>query len=515
MAEKDIDKIEPVDVDINGNAQANPPNFKQIPPAPTNKPPVIVWIGLGALVIVALFVVFVLPTIVSEYELPLERRAETDSQRAPQTATSATTNISPFEEAQRAIQRKDAQDVLAELLAQQQTLDDMEVTQWGQAAYAAALEQASIGDEYYRNQDFILARNSYASGRDSLTRIIESIPTVLSQTLVDAQKALEEGNSAQAQEKFRLALLLDPTNEVARVGAERARSLDDVTALVATADRQLQARELQASRESYRAALNLDSHNDYARNQITVVSQLITEAEFARIMSSGYTLLQNGEPEEAIAAFNRASAIGINQDQAAAAIIQAENDIANVEISRLRALIAAAETNEDWQQAVDEYDNVLAIDANLVFAIEGRDYAAKRAQLDRLLVASLGSPERFAEDTVFQETRDIYFTGRAIDEPGPKLQKQLDELQVLLENSQASIEIQLISDNLTDVTLLRVGTLGLFEQTSLSLKPGVYVAVGKRAGYREVREEFTVGFGKTPDAVIVRCEERVATTTRR
>jgi hypothetical protein len=34
------------------------------------------WLGLGVLVILALAVVFVLPSVVTEYELPLERRVE-------------------------------------------------------------------------------------------------------------------------------------------------------------------------------------------------------------------------------------------------------------------------------------------------------------------------------------------------------------------------------------------------------------------------------------------------------
>ncbi|MCH7816521.1 MAG: hypothetical protein IIC60_08130 [Proteobacteria bacterium] len=98
---------------------------------------------------------------------------------------------------------------------------------------------------------------------------------------------------------------------------------------------------------------------------------------------------------------------------------------------------------------------------------------------------------------------------------GPRLSGQLDELQIFLENSQVPIDVQLISDALTDVTLLRIGNLGTFKQTSVSLKPGHYVAVGKRIGYREVRAEFTVGFGQTPNSVLVKCEERIVATNRR
>ena len=165
--------------------------------------------------------------------------------------------------------------------------------------------------------------------------------------------------------------------------------------------------------------------------------------------------------------------------------------------------------------AVDEYDKVLAIDTNLLFAISGRDYADKRARLDRLLLEGIDNPERFYEDAVFEQILDVYYTGRAIEPPGPVLIRQLDTLQVLLENSQVQIDIQLISDMFTDVTLLRIAELGKFERQSVSLKPGRYVAVGRRAGYREVREEFTVGFGLTPSSVVIRCEERIVATNRR
>ena len=150
-----------------------------------------------------------------------------------------------------------------------------------------------------------------------------------------------------------------------------------------------------------------------------------------------------------------------------------------------------------------------------MFAINGRDYAEKRARLDQLLLGALDNPERFSEESVFQQTLDVYYTGRAIENPGSRLVAQLDELQIFLENSQVPIDIQLRSDSLTEVTLLRIGNLGSFEQTAVALKPGRYVAVGKRSGYREVREEFTVGFGLTPSSVLVQCEERIVATNRR
>ncbi|MDA1369173.1 MAG: hypothetical protein O2971_00215 [Proteobacteria bacterium] len=512
MSEPDVDKIEPVDFNLNESALF----ASHSAAVNSNKPPVWMWVGLSALLLIALLVIFVLPAVVTEYELPLERRVDL-TEYQPAASVNPATTISPFEEAQRSLQRKEAQDVLAALLETQGELDALEVDLWDQAGYEAALEQASIGDEYYRIQDFILATESYSRGRDALIELVESVPTVLVQTLIDAQRALDDADSMSAQDKFSLALLFEPDNETAQIGLARARALDDVTILFARADELFEDGELEAARSIYQEILALDSYNEQARESVAEVSAQLIENEFARIMSSGYALLENADPEQAIATFRRAANLGIHQEQALAAITQTETEVANARINELRASITAAEALERWQTAVNEYDKVLEIDPNLVFAINGRDYADKRARLDRLLVDAIDNPERFAEEAVYQQTVDVYYTGRSLseDETGPRLIAQLDELEGLLENSQIPIRIQLVSDALTDVSLLRVGNLGEFEQQFVSLKPGRYVAVGRRAGYREVRQEFTVGFGLTPDTVVVQCEERIVATNRR
>ena len=166
MSDKDVDKIDAVNFDNNDNSVfLNQAATKQV-----DKPAPGIWFGLGGLLLLALLVIFVLPSIVTEYELPLERRVDLADTPVAEAVANTASAISPFQEAQRALQRKEAQDVLAELLTYQTELDVLDVAVWGQQAYEASLEQASIGDEYYRAQDFVLARESYEAGREGLSR---------------------------------------------------------------------------------------------------------------------------------------------------------------------------------------------------------------------------------------------------------------------------------------------------------------------------------------------------------
>ena len=77
------------------------------------------------------------------------------------------------------------------------------------------------------------------------------------------------------------------------------------------------------------------------------------------------------------------------------------------------------------------------------------------------------------------------------------------------------VEFQLVSDNSTLVTVYQVGELGMFDSRVLNLKPGKYVAVGTRAGYRDVRQEFEVGFDNSSAPVTVACTEEIVAVNRR
>ena len=482
-----------------------------------------VWAGMGVLVLLALFVIFVLPGIVEDYELPLERRVEESLAVAPvPTAQRTEPGVSPFLEAQRARERKEAQDVLAELLSVQSELDELQVTRWAQTDYDAALALALQGDESYRVQEFGSARDAYQQALAQLTETKTSVPTVLEQMLISGEQALIAREADEAIAAFELAVVLEDSlvdladgdsDNKAQIGLTRALALEELIALLDSAERAAGNPTQQVS--LLEQAVELDPYSVEAQQALAQARADQQQARFAAMMSEGYAQLQAGNPQEAIARFEAAATLGVNENEARAAIVQTETEIANAKIAELQQRAQTAEANEAWQEAVVDYQAIVAIDATLPAINRALDYAEKRARLDALLIAALDSPERFAEQAVFEETRDIYFTGRAIETPGPRLTSQLDELQVLLENSQVPVSIRFISDGLTEVTLLRVSDLGTFEQTRVDLKPGTYAAVGRRAGYREVREEFTVGFGLTPAVVIVRCSEAISSALGR
>jgi len=479
-------------------------------------PSPLVWLMLGVLILLALAVIFVLPGVVQDYELPLTPRAQVTEVVAPVAGAAPAFNpVSPFEEAQRARQRQDAQAVLSSLLERQTVLEDLQVQRWAGAAYDAALAYARTGDEAYRTQAFDQATAEYQNADSALQRLQDSVPQVFADALAAGNAALDSGDAASANEQFALALLLRPEEALAQAGLQRAATLDQVNALLTEAAGQRAVGDLDAAQASLQAAITLDGAHSSARTLLNEVRSQISDNAFTRVMSQGFAALQSEDSAAAIAAFERALAMRPGNAQAQEAITQTRDQLAVNSINSHRSAAEAFVARELWESAVAEYDSALAIDAALVYAIDGRDYAQKRLQLDRLLQSAIEQPGRLSDEAVHAQAVQVYYTGLALENPGPRLQQQLTVVEGLLARAQVPVDVQLVSDNLTEVTLFQVGVLGRFETQTLSLKPGRYVAVGTRPGFRDVRTEFDVGFDNRSTPVTVACTEEIVAVNRR
>jgi tetratricopeptide (TPR) repeat protein len=492
--------------------------FKPVARATANRgPSPVIWALLAVSTLLALAVIFVLPGVVERYELPFTPRVESTTPAAPEGVASAPAGnpISPFEEAQKARQRAEAQDVLASLLDRQSELELLSVSAWAADDYQAALALARLGDEAYRTQEFGQAAEQYRLSDAALAALVDSVPTVFGNALAAGNAALEEGDAALANASFTRALTLRPQDADAQAGLARATTLEQVTQLLDESAALIARGDLSAAETQLQQAVNLDPLHAGAREQLAQVRSQLADNSFTSVMSEGFAAMQTGDSDAAIAAFERALAMRPGSQQALEAITQTRDQLAVDQITTHQDSARSFEASEQWASAVAEYDAALAIDSNLVFAQQGRDYAQKRLQLDTLLQSAIQQPARLADAAVHEQAVQVYYTGRGLENPGPRLQQQLAEVETLLDKAQVPAQVQLVSDNLTEVTLYQVGVLGRFETHELMLKPGNYVAVGTRPGYRDVRAEFEVGFDGRSTPVTIACTEEVVAVNRR
>ncbi|RMH15533.1 MAG: hypothetical protein D6696_20585, partial [Acidobacteria bacterium] len=262
-----------------------------------------------------------------------------------------------------------------------------------------------------------------------------------------------------------------------------------------------------AARARYRRAVELEPRNPTARQALERLAAAAERQAFVDALSAGHRALAAGDYAAARDAFERAAELEPGSPQSADGLAQAEAGLrrAAIDVARRRAL--AAEAAEDWPQAASAYGSVLALDPTVAFAQEGRARSLARAELDRKLDFHLQNPERLADDAVLAEAGALVAEARRIPHAGPRLAQQIRRLDEALALYRTPIAVDLVSDELTEVVIYRVGRLGRFRHRRLELRPGTYTVVGSRRGFRDVRLTLRLTPGEAPGVLAVRCEE--------
>ena len=509
MSDHDFDRIQPAALDV---AQGPIPTAA-LPQAREGSSAQGAVLLLGGLVLLAAAVVFVLPGYISKSAAPTPRSAEKSApsnaaNAADRTAPAAAVGQSPWQQAQADRERAQSKAALDALLALQYELQERQVEGWAKAEFAAATATAQQGDAAYRESRFAAATALYRDGEAQLKGLRDGIPARLEARLAAADAAFAAGDQAAALSAFGEAAAIEPANERARNGLERAARLDHLKSLLGAGTAQESSGQLGPAAASYREALALDGAWEPARAALAAVEAKISAERSAARVSAGYSALAAGHLEEARGEFRSALALGAGTE-AREGLQQAEFQLGQQGIGALLQAATEAQGAEDWKRALQSYEAALAIDASLGPARSGRELARTRLALDEALTRLAAQPAKLASDNARSAADRLIAAAASIPDPGPRLSAQIAKARSALVSMRTEIPVQIRSDGKTDVIVFRVGSLGSFAEKQLSLLPGDYVAVGRRDGYRDVRVEFALRPGAPPLPVIVQCGQQI------
>ena len=477
------------------------PEFRRPEPGPAMSMPVRV-LALGGLVVAAAVVFMWLPSWVDDQQ-PQEPIAEEPPPEPPEETGPVYT-----EEELEAL-REEADGLLARLLNQQSRLDRRSAAEWGGGDFETYQGLGRSGDDAYLAGAFRDSVDAYEQaldiGEELLTRSIELIDAALGA----ASEALAAGNAAVAAEQFSLVLRIEPDNARAQAGLLRAQQLPDVLALVRQGEELEQSGDLEGAVRAYREAVALDGLWAPARSALNALEASIRARRFDDLMSRGLNAMAAEEFEDAHGLFAQALALRPDSEEARSAQTQADQSLKLEQIALVEARALAFELRERWDDALRLYDDALQTDSTLAFAQEGRTRAQYRVDLELKLQNLVDHPDLLFDDDVLRDARLLAAEAGGISPMGPRLGDQVESLDRLLTLASTPLPVQLQSDELTEVTLFRVGRLGQFLVRDLELRPGAYTVVGSRSGYRDVRMTFTVLPGQSLDPIRVECVEPI------
>jgi tetratricopeptide (TPR) repeat protein len=415
----------------------------------------------------------------------------------------------PPDPAKLAAEKEQAEQNLAAFMQVKQGLEARGVSQWGNETYREMMQLSEEADRFLLESDYIAAAGKYEAAAAKGQVLTDRLEPALKQLLDEGQTALNQGNAELAQQKFNIALLIDPNNALAQKRLQRAQKLDAVMQLMTSGNRHEKDGNISFAHADYQEALKLDPGSKEARKALARIKGQVRDREFQVLMSEGLTALHNNNVELAREKLLKAKSFRPESLEVRDALAQVDQAIrlANIETHRQKAL--AAEQAENWEQALNAYQQALKIDPNVQFAELGKQRSLKLMRIDKRIDFYIEQPGALESDRQLDNAIQLIAEIEEIDPIGPRLKERFDKLTRLVDLAQTPVKIILESDNFTEVAVYKVGKLGRFASQELSLRPGTYTVVGTRDGYQDVRKKIIIKQGQGPMRIEVKCEVEI------
>jgi tetratricopeptide (TPR) repeat protein len=460
--------------------------------------------SLGFLLLVAGFVFFVLPQRVERAAQSTPTATTPAMPAQPAASSPATPDLQKLADAKRAFEE------LRPLVGQRlDVLERRAAGQWGGEVFARGKRALAKADAAFGSREHLVALATLRAAAEDFAATEREAAAQLGAALAAGSAAIDRGDAAAARSAFERALAIEPGNAVARRGLERAGTLTEVRQLLAEAAQLEQQGQTAAATAAYRKTLHLDRDTQAARQALARLDAQATGGAFAAAMSQGLASLARRDFAAARAAFEHAGRLRPDAPEVAEGLAQVERGLADRSIGAHLEAAQQAERAERWAEALAEYRKALDVDRNLLVARQGVERAEPRAMLDAELAAVIERPERLFSLEIRGAARATLQQARAVPAPGPVLARQIETVERLVASAETPLRVALASDNLTEVTINRIGRLGAFDRKDVELLPGRYTVVGVRAGFRDVRRELTLVPGREAPTLVIRCEEPI------
>ena len=463
-------------------------------------------VGFAALVVLALGVFVVLPRLVGPPEVPGRSETATAPEKtgAEEKPTAEATAL-PAEGAT----PDEARRLLGQVLNRAGHLREIGVQDWAPEGIASVEAHVSRGEQAQVEKDVATAVGHYREALTTLEALEARSQEVLAEALEAGASALASLELPEATRQFERALVVEPESPTAQAGLERVGALREILAFMRTGTKHEEDRRLTDARDAYAQALEVDPDWAPARESLERVEAVIAAKEFDRHMARAVTLLAQEKFADAEKNVEAALALRPRSPEARDLRTRVQQRRVTGSIASGRRRARAAASKEEWTKATEEYRRLLQLDSSLGFAQEGFGRASRRAAWSNRLDAWNATPSLLFDPSQRDEARQIITSARSTPNPGPRLRRQLQQAEALLHTASTPIEVVFESDGETEVQVQRVGPIGSFERRSVALTPGVYVILGIRRGFRDVRRTVTVIPGQAVPTVVVRCTEKI------
>ena len=412
-----------------------------------------------------------------------------------------------------AIQQYERQEVITLIGRYEETLEPVVLTE-GFAAWNKATQEDLIA----LKDDVVgkMASGSIDAAYEQVIRLIESasisvgdFELAFGTAMTEAAASYDSDDAQGARAHIDYALSLNNRSQEALNLKDRIEALPEVLELIRQASVARTENNLEAEKRFSEQIIALDPDRSFYRERIAEIEALLNERRFEDSVVRGLDANRGNNLSALQAAYSEAKAIFPNREETknlAGMVVALKQKIA---FDNFMQKGGNAMEADDWQAALREYENASAIYPNSKDARDGLDISrsilAKKQQIAALMIR----PERLSNDAVKTDALDALENSAVLGALSGSLKQEAESLAKEIERWNRQIDILIISDEITSVSVKGVGRVGQVSSYKIRLKPGSYILEGKREGFKTKLVPITIDPDDTVIEIEVITDERI------
>ena len=382
-------------------------------------------------------------------------------------------------------------------------------TRWNSARQREVLDKRDQAVSEFTKGDYGTAVSSLEDASALARNELMKRDSAFDAALADANSAYEADDYETASLKIAEALRLKPQSLEAREAEKAIEGLPPLLALIEKAGVARTENNLEAEKTHLEAALALDPSRQQLSARLKAVSSELRERAFSRHIDQGMAALDRKDLASAYKSLENARAIFKGRPEAKLLSAQAAVLARKLEFERLMTQARNASQSDDWRAAGAFYRQAGDLFPGNAEAVNGAALSAQITSLTTQLSKHIQAPQRLASGNVAQLARGLVAEARPLSDYSSSLKVKAEKLSALLDAYAVKVQVRVVSDGETSISVRGVGRVGKTESKTIELRPGRHTFEGIRQGYRAKLIEVQIPPGAENFVVEIYCDERI------
>ncbi|MBV1929548.1 MAG: hypothetical protein KUG81_08575 [Gammaproteobacteria bacterium] len=302
--------------------------------------------------------------------------------------------------------------------------------------------------------------------------------------LLEAQSAYDSDQYAKANLAISKALSFKPEDKNAMSLNQRITDLPALLNLIGQAEVAKVENNLVEELRLSNAIFDLDpARGSYHTRSIELEGQL-REARFEAAIAKGLQAASSANLKVLTDAYGQAKKIFPGRAETKSLEAKLTDLKTQIAVSEFKDTANKAIKEDRWREANEAFLKAATLKPLDTEVVNGLDIAGQILKFQARIDTFLNAPTRLSTASVEKEAQKVVEDADLYSSLSPTLNVKRQSLQNQIVARNRVIDVTVLSDNLTHISVRGVGKVGKILKYGIKLKPGTYFFEGRRKGFK-------------------------------